>query len=247
MKKLFLILILLGPAVGGFGQTKRTTAAAAPDSAVAIESEETDEQSAFKRFDFDKLVIARNNLDRRAIEDLRANFLPAIKSSVIETGTYPARLTKLASPVFEFHKAVKSRAVVFTHSAPIVFTWKETFVTFSTAALDALSDDEITALVAHEIGHLYFAEELARARLEGDDRAERVIELECDLVALHTLSRMKVAESSLITAVEKLIARRRQLKIESFQPGSPPLASRQRLLKLYESREKLDNRAKPIK
>ncbi len=49
----------------------------------------------------------------------------------------------------------------------------------------------------------------------------RTIELKCDLIALATLSNLRVKPSDLIAAVKKLIEARDQLKIESFPAGSP--------------------------
>lgn len=190
---------------------------------------------AFGDFDFRKLFVNPNNLTERKIKDLEANFPSGIKSRLIGSGEYAARLARLAEPVFKFHRTTKARTVAFNSAVPTVFTWNETFVTFSSGALDVLTDGEITALIAHEIGHLYFAEALAAAFAAGDERQARLIELKCDLVALTTLTELKSEASNLLAAIKKLIDKRGDLQTGSFQAGSPALASRAEIIRLYQS------------
>lgn len=194
---------------------------------------------AFEDFDFKKITINPNNLTERKIKELEANFPPGIRQRLIGSGKYPERLARLAAPVFRFHRTLTSRTVVFNSAVPTVFTWKETFVTFSSGALDLLTDAEVTALIAHEIGHLYFAEALAAAFAEGDERQARLIELKCDLVALTTLTELKSEVSNLSKAIKKLIDKRGDLQTGSFQAGSPALASRAEIIRLYQSPRRL--------
>ena len=208
-----------------------------PITSVVRPDEKGEAAAAFKEFDFDKLSINPNNLTERKINELAANFLPSVKPHLIKSGERVARLARLAAPVFRFHGAKKSRTVVFDDAVPTVFTWKETFVTFSSGALDLLTDEEITSLAAHEIGHLYFAEELETAFAgggDGGDRQARIIELKCDLAALTTLTALRIAPPVLLSAVGKLIDERRRQSIGQFRPrqsgsrqprGSDPLIS----------------------
>ncbi len=230
MKTSFVLLLLIIPAITAAGQhVPKPPLPAAAESAGQSEAAET-----FTDFDFGSLTAVNpNNLTGKKIEELRTNFYAPVKSDVIDSGAAVERLRRLAEPVFRFHRAAKSQTVVFSHSVPIVFTWKETFVTFSTAALDLLSDAEITALVAHEVGHLYFAAALEAARNAGDDRLTRVIELKCDLAALTTLTYLKLEPANLISAVKKLIEMRDRQGIGSLAAGSPTIASREEILKLY--------------
>lgn len=230
-----LLTLILLTAAAAYGQTKEN---AAPNKPATRLDDSSEAKEAFEDFDFGKLVINPNNLTEKNIEELRDDFLGEVKPYLIDAGEYPARLARIAATIFLFHKAGKSRTAVFRHRTPTVFTWKETFVTFSTEALDILTDDEVAALVAHETGHLYFAQALAEARANEDDRAARVIELKCDLAALVTLSKLNVKPSALISAVKKLIEKRRELQIGGFQAGSPSLENRQKIYELYVSSSK---------
>ena len=127
MKSWLTIFLILSFAVAAVGQTKESVPTKpAKESKARSEAEE-----AFTDFDLGKISINPNNLTRKNIEDLRANFPDDVKPYLIDEGEYVARLARIAEPIFRFHKARKSRTAVFEHERPTVFTWKETFVTFS--------------------------------------------------------------------------------------------------------------------
>lgn len=229
MKKTLIIFLLLTFTAATSAQRRQTPTEIQTKFDASSEAKE-----AFRNFDFTELSVNPNNLTADGIKDLRNNFLAPIKPLLMEKGKEVERLERIAKPILLFHKAAKSQIVVFNHQLPTVFTWKETFVTFSTGAMDILSDDEIAALIAHEMGHLYFAEALGKARNEKNDRLTRIIELKCDLVALTTLTKLKIKPSKLISAVKKLIEGREKLGVGSFEAGSPSVESREEILKFYQ-------------
>ena len=229
IKIFFLTVILLILLIPAFGQNLQK-----PPLKPVVSSDDPNEAAqAFKDFDFNKLSVNPNNLTEQKINELESNFLPEVRPHLIESGERVRRLARLAAPVFRFHGTAKSRTVVFDHAVPTVFTWKETFIIFSSTALNLLTDGEITALIAHEIGHLYFAEAIEAARIAGDDPQTRIIELKCDLVALTTLTELKIEPANLISAIRKLIDKRSDLQVGNFQSGSPSLASREEVTRLY--------------
>ena len=85
-----------------------------------------------------------------------------------------------------------------------------TVVLVSEPALDLLDQQEIQALVAHEVGHEYFWDEYARARRDDDRRRLRTLELLCDGVALVTLRRAGLDPQRLSTALEKIVRYNRE-------------------------------------
>lgn len=168
----------------------------------------------------------------------RTHYAPGIEGVVIEDDRMLIeRLRKTGAAVFRLHAIEKQCETMLLRSAlPTVFTWKLTFVSLTTATLDILSDEEIIALIAHEVGHLYFAADLLKARETADERLARVTELKCDLIALATLRRLKLKETNLMSAIEKLIAARQALNAAVTQPGSPFLEDRRRLAKEFTAR-----------
>lgn len=89
-------------------------------------------------------------------------------------------------------------------------------ILISLPALDLLSEDELTALVAHELGHEYTWTEWSDARTRADRERLRDIELICDLIAAATLSAFGKPTSTLVSAIDKV----RQHNLERF--GAAP-------------------------
>ncbi len=127
MKSWLTIFLILSFAVAAVGQTKESV----PTKPAKEPKARSEAEEAFTDFDLGKISINPNNITRKNIEDLRANFPDDVKPYLIDKGEYVARLAGIAAPIFRFHKARKSRTVIFEHERPTVFTWKETFVTFS--------------------------------------------------------------------------------------------------------------------
>ena len=71
-------------------------------------------------------------------------------------------------------------------------------------ALDLLSDEELTALVAHELGHEYTWRDWVDARARGDQQRLREIELVSDLIAVATIHRIGKPASVLVSASRSL-------------------------------------------
>lgn len=174
-------------------------------------------------------------LPEAELEYFKAHYAPPIEGVVIDSDPFGnGRLRKLSDRVFLLHAVQKQCAVVLLESRlPTVFTWKLTFVSLTSKDLEILSDEEITALVAHEVGHLYVADDLAKARVSGDERLARINELKCDLIALETLRRLGISEANLPSAIEKLIAARSAMNIKSLDAGSPVLEDRRRIARKY--------------
>ena len=210
----------------------------------AVETAVTDEvEAAFADYsrisDYEKLPLSPA-LSAADFRFYRAHYAPPIEGVVIaDDPTRTARLEKIGASVFRQHKVEERCAVVLLASRlPTVFTWKLSFISFTTRDLELFDDDELAALIAHEIGHLYFADDLSRARDAGDDRAARIAELQCDLIALETLRRLRIKPSVLADALDKLVAARDALNIKNLAAGSPSLADRRRLINRWEQKTK---------
>ena len=88
------------------------------------------------------------------------------------------------------------RAAVALHARAVLL--------MSRAAVHLLSDPELQAVVAHEIGHEYFWSQYSRARARSDLEALQTIELLCDGIALLTLEALGIDPKNLSSAVEKI-------------------------------------------
>ena len=74
----------------------------------------------------------------------------------------------------------------------------------SKPALGLLSEGELQALAAHELGHDYFWDEYEQARRELDTRRIQELELRCDGVAVITLVNLGLNPESLLSALARI-------------------------------------------
>lgn len=160
-------------------------------------------------------------------ETERTTTSPQIADKIITSGKDAKKLKKIADKVLKYHKlADHCTVLLFDSDVPTVFTYKLRSISFSTAIFKLLSKEETAALIAHEIGHLYFGKELADARFNENARSSRITELKCDIIAFVTLKNLKIKQTALISAVMKLIAAREKLSLETTGDQSPELTDR---------------------
>lgn len=93
--------------------------------------------------------------------------------------------------------------------------------------------DEISALVAHEVGHLYLAKDLLQAGKENNLRMIRVVELKSDAVSLVTLKAIGLDPEVLISAIGKLKQAREKNGYEISREKNPSFNDRRALLDKY--------------
>jgi hypothetical protein len=77
-------------------------------------------------------------------------------------------------------------------------------VVVSEEAVDVLTAEELQAVIAHELGHEYFAAEYEAARQNKQYDTVKGVELRCDAVAIITMRRLRLNPTSLISGVSKL-------------------------------------------
>lgn len=65
--------------------------------------------------------------------------------------------------------------------------WHGCVLVLSAGLVNALSDAELRGIIAHELGHSYFMDEMTVARQARDCRTMKTVELKCDAVAILSL------------------------------------------------------------
>ena len=78
-------------------------------------------------------------------------------------------------------------------------------VVISEEAVDLLTAEELQAVVAHELGHEYFAAEYEPARSGKQYGKVKEVELRCDAVAVITMKSLGFNPNSLLSGVSKLM------------------------------------------
>jgi Zn-dependent protease with chaperone function len=116
-----------------------------------------------------------------------------------------ARLRRRIYPVLAYHRRENIIIVVFNDSRPIAITRRGGLIALSTALLDMLpTDEELMAVVAHEMGHIYVAVDFTYATRAGDMRKLRRLELYCDSIAVATLTSLKINPHYLARALARV-------------------------------------------
>ncbi len=115
--------------------------------------------------------------------------LPApILTRRITEGKLFQRVETILNQVINLHgRNGKLELFLFQDDVPQALLWRGSVLALSDGLAAPLYDGELAGIFAHELGHSYFEDELAAARQAQDARAQRIVELKCDAVALVSL------------------------------------------------------------
>ena len=117
-----------------------------------------------------------------------ASLPQSIRESRISEGQLLRRVESIIRPVIELHHHTdKIELFLYRDEFARAMVWLGCVLVISDALADRLHDDELAGIVAHEMGHAYFMIETIKARKHGDHQAMKIVELECDAVAMLTL------------------------------------------------------------
>lgn len=163
-----------------------------------------------------------------------SDIFPQIKNRLITSGDNFDKLKKASTKILDQHKLLDHcNVILFESIEPTVFTYKLRSISFSSSLVDILTADEISALTAHEIGHLYLAHDLLKARKENDLKLARIVELKSDAVSLVSLKAVGINPASLISAIEKLEKARKDSSYPISNDANATLPDRRELLDKY--------------
>jgi len=137
----------------------------------------------------------------------RARLVASIRKQDIVAPS-PERQIKLNAlrPVLEYHERATLEVKILRF--PIALAWagflEGAAVVVSEDALDLLSAEELQAVIAHELGHEYFAAEFALARNNKQWDKVKEVELRCDAISIITMKSLGLNPDALVSGVTKL-------------------------------------------
>ena len=161
--------------------------------------------------------------------EFRAQAVEAFTGSIgqfrIIEGKLFRRVEKIFSQVLQLHGLSGKRELfLFQDEIPKAMLWRGCVLAISNGLADPLSDDELAAIMAHELGHSYFEDEMASARKTMNARAMKVVELKCDAVAILSLISLDRDPTLYLRALKRIgeINRRKGRSYSIFQSHPDP-------------------------
>ena len=132
-----------------------------------------------------------------------ANLPP--NSNVRLSAESQAKLAALA-PIFAFYdrRGVIEPRVIGDNETTFIGLYERCALIITQKALDLLSQQEIQAVVAHELAHECYWDEYRLARESKQDDKVQEIELRCDGIAILALVRLRLNPSQIISALRKM-------------------------------------------
>ncbi len=130
-----------------------------------------------------------------------------------------AKLTAALLPLLQYHDRADVLAIkVVTTREAFVGVQARAVLLISENVVRMLSTTELQAVVAHELGHEYFWNELMEARRQKNYERMREIELRCDGIAVIALQRLGLKATKLLSALTRIQMHNVQLATANPMP-----------------------------
>jgi len=196
LKNLFFVVILF---LGGI-----VAEAASPDfielALAEVGSGSAEEMR--KRIFSIPITVLFADFRREAIEKLPAS----LRQQRITSGRLLSRAEKAIRPVLQLHKRTEYvELFLYQDDSPRAALWMGCVLILSDSLVALLYDAELAGIVAHELAHSYFMDEMAAAQRTNDERRMKVIELKCDAVAMLSLKLLGSDPTYYIRGVKRIV------------------------------------------
>lgn len=113
---------------------------------------------------------------------------PSLREHRITSGKLWTRVADITRPVIELlRRTERVELFLYRGDVPQARLWMGCILLISDSLAAPLYDEELAGIVAHELAHSYFMDEMIKAQRDKDELMMRTIELECDGVAMLSL------------------------------------------------------------
>jgi Peptidase family M48 len=165
-------------------------------------------------------------------DEFRARAIAAFPASLHKRRITQSKLLGRVETVFRQTLQLHERSgtldlFLFQDDVPSAILWRGCVLALSDGLADPLYDGELAGVIAHELGHYYFEDEMAAAQRAKDARAMRVVELKCDGVAILSLKLLNYDPALYLKGLQRIQAliKRKSLSSGIFQ-SHPELVAR---------------------
>ena len=145
-------------------------------------------------------------------------------------------------PVLKYHERAALPIKILRFPSPLAWAGflEGAAVLISEDALDLLTPEELQAIIAHELGHEYFAPEFESARRNQQWEKVKEVELRCDAISIITMKSLGLNPNALLSGVTRLTTFNVEHGVRSRLNLEPSLSDRAKFCKamvnLVESR-----------
>ncbi len=152
----------------------------------------------------DSLTVFDGESRAQAIAALPA----AIRESRAKSDKLRQRVATLYNQVLQLHGRTRTsqqpELFLFENEIPTAQIWRGCVLLISTSLAEALYDGEVAGILAHELSHAYFEDEMAAAQRDRDERAMRILELKCDGVAVVSLKLLDYKPTLYLSGLQRI-------------------------------------------
>jgi Zn-dependent protease with chaperone function len=164
--------------------------------------------------------------------EYRAKAVTALPAAIRNQRITQSKLLRRVEAVFQqalqLHERIgRVELLLFQGDVPSAMLWRGCVLALSDGLADPLYDGELAAVIAHELGHSYFEDEMATALRSRDARAMRMVELKCDAVAILSLKLLNYDPALHLRGLQRIqaIIKSKSLSSGIFQ-SHPKLVAR---------------------
>jgi len=150
------------------------------------------------------IMVLGADFRREAIERLPAS----IRRQRITSGILLRRAEKIIQPVLQLdNRDERVELFLYQSNTPRAALWMGCVLILSDSLVALLYDADLMGIVAHELAHSYFMDEMVAAQKTNDERGMKVIELKCDAVAMLLLKLLGSNPTYHIRGVKMIVNR----------------------------------------
>jgi len=179
----------------------------------------------------ERITVFDDSLRAQAVAALPAS----LRSQRITQGKLLDRVEAIFNQVLRLHgRSGKLVLFLYRNDLPSAALWRGCVVVVSDGLAEPMYDDELAGVLAHELSHSYFEDEMAEGRRAQNAFAMRVVELKCDGVAILSLKLLGRNPAGYVRGLRRLqlITKRKGLSDAVFQ-SHPTLVARMKFSQRY--------------